>query len=111
MPKIKGEVRSRRKHRAGPRPKLPKKPKEPYNFSYFINVVKKDVYYGRALHALIKYAHQNPADETWALKKLSDHVILPDYELSELGIDELDVCPTRCSNNTKFYMVDFLRYV
>lgn len=81
----------------------------PYSFSDWVHLVQKDMYYGRAIHELVRYARENPKDEQWAFEQIAGHVKLPEADLSELGIRETAI--DRCSNTTKLYMLDFCRYV
>ena len=92
------------------RPPTPEHPDEPYTFGDFVHVVEKDIYYGRALHKIVKYGRENPDDADWALTELAYHVVMPEFELDELGTDD-SIVSDRCSNTTKFFMLDFCRYV
>lgn len=92
------------------RPEPLNAPEKPYTFSDFVHVAQKDLYYGRGIHELVKYARENPCDEEWVMCELGKHVDLPDYELDELGLQGAGPTP-RCSNNTKFFMLDFCRFV
>jgi hypothetical protein len=90
------------------KPYVPNKPKVPYRFSEFVHLVQKDFYYGRAIHEIVKYGRQ--CDEKWAVEQLRHHVEFPPRELSDLATTDGDL-GDRCSNNTKFFMLDFCRYI
>lgn len=84
-------------------------PDEPYSFAEFVHVVQKDMYYGRAIHQIIKYGRESPENQEWAMVALAEHVVLPDTQMTQLGIkDEAD--SLRCSNTTTFFILDFCRY-
>ena len=88
-------------------------PDRPYTFSELVHVLEKDLYYARGLHELVKYAHQNDGNSkkrNWAKRELSKHVKhLSKEEVDDLGHSDPD--DDKCSNNTKFYMFDFIRYI
>jgi hypothetical protein len=90
-----------------PKPPLPNQPDKPYTFSDFVRVVQKDFYYGRSIHRIVEYGRK--WDEAWAEGVLDKHVQITVTDLDELGIVKTDL-GSRCSNNTKFFMLDFTRY-
>lgn len=90
-------------------PPLPNKPDEPYSFADFIHVVQKDIYYGRAIHQIIKFGRESVENQAWAMAVLADHVVLPDFELDQLGLSN-QAETLVCSNTTTFFMLDFCRY-
>src|SRR5213080_221324 len=93
-------------------------PKHPFSFGELVHVLSKDVYYARALHELVKYGHQKANEQPpdtgevdWVKTELSKHVKrLSKAELAELGFKH-DPDDDKCSNNTKFYMLNFSRYI
>jgi hypothetical protein len=103
-------VRSKMKRKP---PKPPKPPEEPYEFGDFVRILQKDVYYARAIHKIVEYSRSGEAGaEDWACDHLNKHVIIDSSDLSTLDIPpDTDLSTSRCSNNTKFFMLDFARFV
>ena len=93
-------------------PDVPTAPKVPYRFSDFVRVAQDDVYYGLAIHEIVKYGRGSPGNRRWALEQLRHHVEFPKHDLDDLATKERDLKDIdRCSNNTKFLMLDFCKYL
>ena len=95
-------------------PKPPEPPPDgPYEFSDFVRILEENVYYARKIHEIVKYSQSGEAGaEDWACKHLDMHVKIDTSDLSTLGIDQnTNLDTSRCSNNTKFFMLDFARFV
>jgi len=93
-----------------PKPHEPQRPDTPYDFSDFVRVVQKDFYYGRSIHRIVDYGRRYGKDaELWALGILAHHVSFPPRDLDELGVKEANISD-KCTNNTKFYMLDFTKW-
>jgi hypothetical protein len=94
------------------KPKLPNRPKgAPYPFNKFVAVLRDDHDYAKMVFQMVKWGRAKPENESQALKDLAGHVNFPKAVLDELGVKEADISPHRCSNNTKFSMLDFSKYV
>ena len=100
----------KRKTRTAPPPKphVPDRPDQPYDFGDFVRVVQKDFYYGRQIHKIISYGVKY-GEEAWAEEIIDQHVNLPDRDLKELGVDKAQFSD-KCSNNTKFHFLLFTKY-
>ena len=99
-----------KKKDAPPPPPLPPKPNRPYRFDDFVAALQQDRVYAHAIHRMVMWGRQHDCEE--AMRRLKDHVrmnpVLDDLDVSG-DIDSEDT--SRCSNNTKFLMLDFAKYV
>jgi hypothetical protein len=91
-------------------PPLPHKPRSPYRFDDFVAALQQDRVYAHAIHRMVKWGRNGHCKE--AMRQLKDHVlvspVLDDLDVSD-DIDSADT--SKCSNNTKFFMLDFSKYV
>jgi hypothetical protein len=92
------------------KPKLPPAPKDgPYSFDDFVLALQQDRIYAHKVHKMVLWGRKEKGKEQEALDALERHVNFSPV-LDELGVTEAELNP-KCSNNTKFSMLDFSKYV
>jgi hypothetical protein len=100
--------------RPDPPPLPPLPPHHPLDFDDFVDYLRDKPGYARKIHRMVMYGRKwghCPGVCKKVMDLLNTHVlILPVTD--ELSIDpKIDSGSTsRCSNNTKFYMLDFAKY-
>jgi hypothetical protein len=99
------------KKKTAPQPPwLPPAPPRPYSFDDFVATLQQDRVYAHAIHRMVMWGRKHNCEE--AMRQLNDHVRM-DSVLEDLDVSvDIDAEPTsRCTNNTKFLMLDFSKYV
>jgi hypothetical protein len=93
-----------------PKPTLPQAPTPRYRFDDFVAALHQDRVYAHAIHRMVKWGRKGKKNEQAALEELENHVDFSPV-LEELDVKPDDIDPHRCSNNTKFSMLDFSKYI
>jgi hypothetical protein len=95
-----------------PPPPLPDPPEgKPLDFDDFVGVLRAKRPYAHAIHKMVMWGRRYDCKE--AMRQLNEHVrISPVQEdLEVTGPIDSENNTSRCSNNTKFFMLDFSKYV
>jgi hypothetical protein len=81
----------------------------PFDFDDFVSVLQQNRIYAHKIHKLIIWGRDG--HEADAIAELDTYHVHYPPVFRDLSISEADIDPKRCSNNTKFSMLDFAKYV